>query len=337
VSTSAVEKQRFIYVVGGREKSNRDLPEYRHYERGIILRVDPGSGSATTVVDYVSPATVLPDEEPSIVFKAGSLSGDLLYVCTQTEVLSYRVPTFERIDYVTLPCFNDVHHVSPTPRGTLLVAVTGLDLVIEMTRGGEIVREWDTLGEPLWSRFSRTIDYRKIVTTQPHRVHPNFVFIIDGEYWVTRLEQQDAISLTGAAKRINIAVERPHDGIVAHGRIYFTTVDGHVVIADPGTQAVFQIVDLQEIMGTDLPLGWCRGLKVIDRDHIVVGFTRIRPTMLKRNVAWVRDKLKRLSGLPPVDFVFMPTRLCCISLVERRCLWEIDLERHGMNAVFSIH
>ena len=337
MSDGSTENQRFIYVVGGREKSARDLPEYHHYERGLILRVDTASGTATTMVDYVSPPTVLPDDKPSVVFKAGNLSGDLLYVCTQTEVLSYRLPSFERVDYVSLPCFNDVHHVCPTAHGTLLVAVTGLDLVIEMTSSGEIVKEWDTLGEPLWSRFSRDVDYRKVVTTQPHRVHPNFVFIVDGEYWVTRLEQQDAISLTGPARRINIAIERPHDGIVADGRIYFTTVDGHVVIADARTQAVFQIVDLQEVMGTDLPLGWCRGLKVIDRDRVIIGFTRIRPTTLERNVAWVRDKLKRLSGLPPVDFVFMPTRLCCISLAEKRCLWEIDLERHAMNAVFSIH
>lgn len=327
-----------LYIVGGREKlKSEGLPEYHRYERGLILALHLVSGGVETVVDYVSPPAVLPDKEPSIVFKAGCLDGDLLWVCTQTEVISYRLPRFERVDYISLPCFNDLHHVCVTPRGTLLVAVTGLDLVIEMTRSGEILREWDTLGEPLWQRFSRDTDYRKIATTQPHRVHPNYVFVVDDQYWVTRLEQQDAISLTGPPRRIAIGIERVHDGVLFDGRVYFTIVDGHIAIANPRTQQVVRVADLQEAMGTPLPLGWCRGLKVIDEDRVIVGFSRLRPTAFEKNIAWVKDKLKRLSGLAPVDFVFLPTRLCCVSLREKRCHWQIDLERHGMNAVFSMH
>ena len=88
------------------------------------------------------------DEDPAILFKCGTLDGDRLYVSTQTEVLVYSVPDFTLDAYVSLPCFNDVPiMLRPSRDGHLLVANSGLDMVLEITSDGEFLRLWNTLGE----------------------------------------------------------------------------------------------------------------------------------------------------------------------------------------------
>ncbi len=72
---------------------------------------------------------------------------------------------------------------------------------MEVTPEGEILREWSVIGEDTWARFSRQIDYRKVPTTKPHRSHPNFAFLLEGDIWTTRCDQKDAICLTGRAHR----------------------------------------------------------------------------------------------------------------------------------------
>src|SRR5689334_11919993 len=48
-----------------------------------------------------------------------------------------------KIGYLSLPFFNDLHHVRPTPAGDLLVANAGLEMVIHMTQSGEICNVWN--------------------------------------------------------------------------------------------------------------------------------------------------------------------------------------------------
>ena len=142
-----------LYVIGGRQKPGVDTDEtdeWHHYSAGLIVSVDPNSGSIRTCAEHVSPPDACAStHDPSILFKAGTLVGNRLYVPTQTELLIYTVPSFERIGYLSLPCFNDVHHVSPGPDGTLLVANTGLDMVVEVSRDGTVRREWSVTGETL--------------------------------------------------------------------------------------------------------------------------------------------------------------------------------------------
>ncbi|MGB6522849.1 MAG: hypothetical protein WBE83_13875, partial [Candidatus Cybelea sp.] len=158
------------------------------FERGLILRVDPQRGSVERCVDYVTPHEASA-QDASITFEGGVLEGQRLYTCTRTEAFVYRVPDFTPLARVSLPCFNDVHHVRPTKEGNLIVTNTGLDMVLETTLEGDVVREWGVHGESPWSRFSRDVDYRKVLTTKPHVSHPNFTFFIDDELWVTRCMQ----------------------------------------------------------------------------------------------------------------------------------------------------
>ena len=78
----------------------------------------------------------------------------------------------------------------PTPEGNLLITNTGLDSVMEMTLDGEVLHEWGVLGDDPAERFPRDVDYRKIVSTKPHRSHPNNTFYSNGQVWVTRFRAE---------------------------------------------------------------------------------------------------------------------------------------------------
>jgi hypothetical protein len=278
-------------------------------------------------LNYVSPPAVCADDTAAILFKSASIEGNKLYTCTSTEVLVYELPSFRLVHYISLPCFNDLHHVCPSTEGTLLVVATGLDMVVEVTTDGRVVREWSVLGGDPWQRFSRDIDYRRVLTTKPHQSHPNHVFQLGEEVWVTRLLQRDAICLTRPDRRIDIAVQRPHDGLVRGDSIYFTTVDGHVVIASQKTLQVERVIDLNTMSNSPEQVqGWCRGLLVLDERQLWVGFTRVRPTKLRENLAWIKNGISRRKL----------THIALYDLDRKSCLEEIPLEPHGLGVVFSL-
>jgi hypothetical protein len=202
-------------------------------------------------------------------------------------------------------------------------------MVVEVTLSGEVVREWDVFDGKLWSRFSKEIDYRQGISTKPHKSHPNHIVLVDDEIWVTRFEQKDAICLNRPSRTLNrsiqIGKERVHDGFLHDGRLYFTTVDGSIVIANPATLQIEQVIDLTEMHDAETLLGWCRGIWV-EGEMAWVGFTRIRPTKFREAVSWVRTGFKQS----------LQTHIACYDLAARRCVAEIDLEDQVFNAVFSI-
>ena len=325
---------RNVYVLGGQQ--SRSVEEYEGtHKKGVIVRVDLETGRAETCVEHVSPSEVRADDT-AIIFKAGTLESDRLYACTETEVFVYALPEFEQISYLSLPLFNDVHHVRPTASGTLLIANTGLDMVLEATPGGEILREWNVLGKEPWVRFSKDVDYRKVASTKPHEAHPNYVFFLDEDIWVTRFEQRDAVCLTGRGQRMKIDIQRPHDGTVHGDFVYFTTVDGHVIVVDKSSHQVEEMIDLNSIhnLGSvrrmSTALGWCRALAV-SGSKVWVGFSRFRDTQHKENISWVRRNVRGLIRAGQE-----PTRIACYDLSRKEFLTEIDLEPAGLDAVFSI-
>lgn len=320
---------RGLCLVGGQQHTLRPLTagvrDWYRYAKGVVVEVALPSQKVKVVHEYVSPPEVCPAEDPAILFKSGTLEKDLLYLCTQTEVLVYRLPEFTLLHYISLPIFNDVHHVRPTPDGTLVVANTGLDMVVEVTLGGEVVREWSALDTNTWEKFSRSIDYRRVASTKPHASHPNNVFYVGSELWVTRFEQRDALCLTTPGKRIDIGLERMHDGVVHDGLVYFTTVDGKVAITNPETLRVEEIWDLNEVSADGDLLGWCRGLHIED-GKLWIGFSRLRATKFRANVSWVVQGFKKI----------LPTRLACYDLERRSLDSMVDVEPYGMSAVFSV-
>jgi hypothetical protein len=323
-----------LYLTGGRQRKLlfKNEEEQRLYEAALILRLDPTSDTSELKVEYKSPPEARASEATSNVFKSSTIVGNRFYTCTSTEVLVYEMPEFRCISYVSLPCFNDLHHVTPTRDGNLLVAVTGLDMVVKFTPEGKVLNYWNVLGTGPWSRFSPDTDYRKVESTKPHDSHPNSAFELGDDIWVTRLQQKDAICLTRPGLRINIEVERPHDGLLWNGQVYFTTVDGRIVIVNPQSLQVERIVDLHEIHRNSRQenalLGWCRGILPIDEARVWVGFTRVRKTAFMENVLWIKKGFQNKSK---------PTHLGLYDIAEQKCLQEIDLEGHGMNVIFGIY
>lgn len=319
-----------LYILGGRQRRNfTEIPEEWHlYDSALVLMADSTTRRAKVCIDYKTPAEARSDVTSSVLFKSGSRRGNMLYICTSTEVLIYELPSFKQVKYLSLPCFNDLHHVRPTSKDTLLVTSTGLDMVIECTMDGEVLREWNALGRNPWERFSKETDYRKVTTTKPHQAHPNFVFYLKDELWVTRFEQKDAISLERPDRRIEIGIEIPHDGVIFGNQIYFTTVDGHVVIVDTESLSISEIIDLNTIDNeSGSLLGWCRGLMVIEEGIAWVGFTRVRNTEFKEKILWAKKFIGRGA---------LPARVTLYDLKAGKKLNEINLESYGMNAVFGI-
>src|SRR5690349_7886364 len=92
-----------LYVVGGQQRSSRPLftadGSWYDYKNGLVLRVDLATGRAETCVNFVSRPGAYAEGDP-ILFKSGTVENNQLYVCTQTEVLVYRLPEFELVNYL---------------------------------------------------------------------------------------------------------------------------------------------------------------------------------------------------------------------------------------------
>jgi hypothetical protein len=323
-----------IWVVGGEQ---RGVPhwtrEWKLYKKALVTKV--ADGRAERILEYETPPQHCADDTPSIVFKAASIRGDRAYLCTQTEVLICDFPSFAIRNVISLPCFNDLHHIAAAPDGRLYVAVTGLDAVAELTPDGVLLNLVSVTESPVWDRFSKTTDYRKVATTKPHVAHPNFVFFLDGEPWVTRFVQRDAVPLNGngwGRAPFKLGMEGVHDGHVADGSVYFTAVNGCVLCFDLASGKM-TTVDLNRTNGPykDRPLGWCRGILPLGNEAWI-GFSRIRYTQLRQNIDWIRRGFRDADRLPPA-----PTRIARYDLARSELLGEFDLEPTGMNTVFSIH
>ncbi|NND02661.1 MAG: hypothetical protein HKN91_07730 [Acidimicrobiia bacterium] len=318
-----------LLITGGEQRRPRTITagsgHWYKYARGRMLNVDAASGLVSNVMSYESPPEVVADEEPAVLFKQGTLDGDRLYLTTQTEVIVYSYPQLEILHYISLPQFNDVHHVRPTSRGTLLVVNTGLDQVLELDFEGTVLKEWNSLGKDPWERFDRETDYRKVSSTKPYESHPNHVFTIDDEVFVTRFKQKDAVSVEDPSRRIDIGVERVHDGVAFGDHIYFTAVNGHIAVVDKQTLQTVDMFDLAEIESSNHLLGWCRGIAP-DEEGAWVGFSRLRPTAVRENIAWVKSGFRKSMG----------THIARYNLKTRTLEQRIELEEHDFNAVFSI-
>jgi len=319
-----------LFVLGGVQRSTfKDAQEeWLLFERAVIGRVRPEADACEICYSYETPLEARASAQSSVLFKSGAVAGDRLYACTSTEVMVFQIPSFERLAYISLPFFNDLHHVSPTPRGTITVVVTGLDMVAEITLEGVLVQCWSALGGDPWQLHARDTDYRKIATLKPYRAHPNFAFWAQGELWVSRGDLGDAVCLEDPRRTIVLGTrECIHDGWVKDGHIFFTSVDGHVFVVNESTLRVEDELDLNTLGGDSPPgFSWCRGVLPIEGGRVWVCFTRIRQTRWKEKVRWIKNMVSAVSR---------PTRLALYDLGSRERLQEINLEAMGMHAVFN--
>ncbi|KGP74672.1 hypothetical protein [Pontibacillus yanchengensis] len=321
-----------IFVTGAiQKKQAHSLQGYNKYEVARILELDVERIEVVNDYNYSSPKDVIPKEEISIVFKAGTLQGDYIHVCTTTEVMTLHAETLEKVNYFSHKSFNDLHHVRMTKNGNYLVVNTGLDLLMEFSYEGELLAQWPVHDDV--ETYNSDVDYRKIPSTKPHTSHPNYVTILDNHYWVTRFKQKDAINIHNNNKA-KINIEGMHDGIAYKNFIYYTTVNGHIVKYDTVTHT-YEDYDLNKLeesfITTFKALGWCRGLKVVDEETVIVGFSRLRPTKQKDYTQWLNGNIDKLKSSR-----HLPTRIAKYNLKKKEKMWEINLEKQGLNVVFSI-
>jgi len=111
--------------------------------------------------------------------------------------------------------------------------------------------------------------------------------------------------------------------------IYFTTVDGHLVVANRHTLQVEEVFDFNSIDNENhLVLGWCRGVAVMEKNKVWIGFTRIRLTRFKENLIWAKQGFETRKKA---------THIALYDLAAKKCLDEIDVEPYGVDVLFSIH
>jgi hypothetical protein len=79
-----------------------------------------------------------------------------------------------------------------------------------------------------------------------------------------------------------------------------------------------------------IAIGWCRGLTILNESQIIVGFSRLRPTKWRENIRWVKRQFGRRAGT-------RPTRIALYDLQSSSVSWEYNMEKLGMDAIFSIH
>jgi len=317
----------YIYITGGKQYVDKVRPEWFLYEKGIILRLNLLTQKVEKVKEWIKPDKT---KDESIILKSGYRKDGLLYVCSQTEAVVISEETLETINIYTHPYFNDLHHVIPSStENNVLVVSTGLDAVFEINPSNEIIREWSTHTGDIWDKFDKTVDYRKVPTTKPHLIHPNHICRFQDQLWVTRLATEDALCLTAKKENHKMEVGKPHDGHIYKNNFCYTTVNGYVLMFDAFTGNLSRSINLNNTENSSKTLGWCRGLHFISEDVFLVGFTRIRNTKFKANLNWIKKSYHDLSKN-------LPTRIAAFSISENRFLYDVNLEKNELDAVFSI-
>lgn len=289
--------EKFL-VSGGIPRTYGELVAGHVFKKAELAIIDFAKGSYNQVLEYKTPSAYCCDVAPSITFGSFCENNGVIYIPTRTEVLLVNSKTYEIIEVINDHLFNDIHDVHVL-NNSLYVAVTGMDSVFKIdlsTRKREIIH---VLGKDPFFRFEEDENLNIRASLKPHEAHPNFLFQIDDEIWVTRLKMKDAVCLSDLNKRIKIDIGMPHDGFVKDDLIYFTTVNGYIVVVDKDSKKIVNRIKLTSAKQTNTPLGWCRGL-FVGEQYLYVGFTQLRTTKFTENLDWVKRilKNKKISNKP---------------------------------------
>jgi hypothetical protein len=320
-----------LLVSGARERENWfELGDGKAYDAAKLHDIDLETSARSELLSFETGGEYYPSLDPNLQFTAGCTDGSNLWLPTDTEIRLYEYPSLKLQQSISYPFFQNVHSV--TLIGELIaVTSTGLDLVALLNADdGTVVDLVNVEGKPVWHRHSSEIDYRLVHSTRPHQGHPNYVFEIGGDLWVTRCTFDDAVKLYDVSERIDIGRGRDisaHDGVVRDGHVYFTTVDGGISIADPSEKRVVEDIDLKIVESRTTMRGWCRGL-MLDEGHAYVGFSRMRKTRNSRKVRWA-NMLKNARYIEDASVV-------CYDLASWKKLEEWRFRPGELDAIYGI-
>lgn len=323
-----------LLITGGLLRPNGfELGEGKYYGAARLLRLDLTSSNTEVLISIERGNENTPEEYPNLEFTVGDVEGDLLWLAMDTEIRCYSYPSLRLEKIFSHPAFHNIHSVA-VQGDRLYVTSTGLDMVIVLDKTtGSVVEYINAEGKPVWHRFSPEIDYRKVHSTRPHDCHPNYVFWVNGEPWVTRCTQEDAVNLRDFSQRLDISGERRpisvHDGLVRNGKVYFTTVDGALIIANTARMEVVEAFDLTLLKGFQGLRGWCRGLFIDAEDVAYIGFTRLRQTRRQEKIAWVKRMLN--LGNPVTE-----CSVLAVDLRRRQIIADYRVPLGQLDAIYGI-
>jgi len=275
-------------------------------------------------IDYRPPPENL-EEGLSVRFTGGCPWRGRWFQTTSTELVIFDMADWSVERVISHTSFNDLHGVAVIDN-EIAVVNTGLEMVQFLDTDGQIVREMNVASKPTWERFDRSTDYRKVVSTKPHEVHVNHAFKLDGQWWATRCLMCDAINLNNPKDRIEIAVGHPHDGFKRGDFVYFTTTNGHIVVANATTRKVEEVINIEALDSTEGLKGWCRGLE-IDGNYAYVGFTRLRATKWKKAFRVFKDIMHGSAR---------DSHICKIDLKRKAIVDTLVYKDIGSAAIFSL-
>ena len=322
-----------LLITGGKLRENGfELGEGKYYGCAKLLKVNTTNGQIEELLSVSNGNENFPDIHPNLEFTAGDIEGNNLWLSTDTEIRCYSYPGLELLKIYSHPCFHNIHSVAVHGE-KLFVTSTGLDMVVILDKkNGSIISYHNAEGKDTWHRFDSGFDYRKIHSTRPHDCHPNYVFWINGEPWITRCTQEDAVQLSNLNNRIDISGPTKtisvHDGIVKGDHVYFTSVDGCIVIADINTNKVLETFNVTTLKGYGGLRGWCRGL-FITNNIIYLGFSRLRKTRRIEKIQWVSHLINK--GKPIEN-----CSVLAIDILKREIIADYHISDNMIDAIYSI-
>ena len=322
-----------LLITGGVLRENGyELGEGKYYGCAKLLRLNTSTSAIDELIALKDGNSNYQETHTNLEFTVGEVDAGKLWLATDTEIRLYQYPGMELLSTYSHPCFHNIHSVAV--RGDkLFVTSTGLDMVAILDKHtGHIISHHNVEGKPTWHRFSQEIDYRKHHSTRPHDGHPNYVFWIKDEPWVTRCTQEDAVKLFDTNIKIDISgKKRPisvHDGIINGDQVFFTTVDGSIVIADTNTLQVTNTISINTMDGYGGLRGWCRGL-YISGDIIYVGFSRLRKTKRLEKLAWV-------GRLLSIGETASEASILAIDIKQNKIIADYKIPAGSIDAIYSI-
>lgn len=164
VSTEAFDRvmtMRAVYRRMGIDTSAaRDAPEY-------LRSVRQSLGGRLVLIDWDA-AEVIADK-PLVGASGLATTGRTVVACSWIEQCVYLLGADASTATITHPWLNYIHSVDVTHRGTLLVASSGTDLIVELDPAGEVEWEWigpehgyDTAPDGKCVSIDRQIDHRPL-------------------------------------------------------------------------------------------------------------------------------------------------------------------------------
>lgn len=243
---------------------------------------------------------------------------------TESQLLTVSLAGFDVREVYSSPEFNDLHSVHVLD-DSLALTCTGRDLIMFVQDGKVLDRRIDT--KPArWVEDSvvTTVDWRER-NTQPHDTHPNYFWMHDEAAWVTRGNRGDIVRVD-SHERMVISNKVVHDGFFNAGSWWATSVNGYVHELDPEGKLIRSINVGRVLEPKDLRPGWCRGLHVTD-DLLIVGFSAIRATRLRRNLEWLASAGQHRDRAP--------TQVAFIDRVSGRLVKSIRVDGADIHSIFS--